>query len=384
MAIHFTRLALENWRNFREVDLPLGERLFVVGPNASGKTNLLDAFRFLRDIAMPKGGLASALDAREGFAHLRSLHARKNSVLRVKVGVRIDDVDWEYELALEGTKKSPFRVVAEIVRENGVVRLARPDPKDGKDPRRLEQTHLEQVTQNEAFRPLADALASTVFVHVVPQVAKALGLRANPHALKDAPGSDFIEQLAGLPDKKQNGALRRLERLLRPAVPQFERLRIRRDKRSGTPHLEARYAHWRPQGSWQSEREFSDGTLRLIGLLWAVLDGRAPLVLEEPELSLHEGIVEGLPQLLHAAARKTNRQVLVSTHAMRMLADPGIDPSEVALLEPTREETVVRLGSAVPEFLTAAEVGLPLQDVVAAKTRPYRVSQLPLPLAAEG
>lgn len=383
MSIQFTRLALSNWRNFRSVELVLQERMFVVGPNAAGKTNLLDALRFLRDIAKPKGGLATALDERVGFAHLRSLHARFSSDLKVEVSVTVDEVGWEYELALSGTKTTPFRVVREVVRRAGKVLLQRPDVQDSKDTRLLEQTHLEQVTQNADFRPLADALASTVFVHVVPQVVKSLGLRASEHALRDAPGSDFIEQLAGLPDKKQKGALRRLEKLLKVAVPQFEELRVMRDKRTGTPHLEAKYAHWRPQGSWQNEREFSDGTLRLIGLLWAILEGKAPLVLEEPELSLHEGIVQTLPQLLYRAARRHRRQVLVSTHAMDMLADPGIDPREVIVLEPTSQETAVKLGSDIPEFVNAAMSGLPLSEVVGARTRPYRVSQLPLPMAAE-
>ncbi len=36
----FTRLALENWRNFSHVDVALQRRVFVVGPNASGKSNL--------------------------------------------------------------------------------------------------------------------------------------------------------------------------------------------------------------------------------------------------------------------------------------------------------------------------------------------------------
>ena len=51
-----TRLKLENWRNFTFVDIPLRERAFVIGPNASGKSNLLDAIRFLRDVAKRDGG----------------------------------------------------------------------------------------------------------------------------------------------------------------------------------------------------------------------------------------------------------------------------------------------------------------------------------------
>ena len=51
-----THLKVKNWRNFRDIDVALRERQFVVGPNASGKSNFLDLFRFLRDIAKPEGG----------------------------------------------------------------------------------------------------------------------------------------------------------------------------------------------------------------------------------------------------------------------------------------------------------------------------------------
>ncbi|HET6382886.1 MAG TPA: AAA family ATPase [Armatimonadota bacterium] len=55
-GLQVTRLYLENWRNFTHVDVPLAQRVFLVGPNASGKSNLLDAFRFLHDIVSVGGG----------------------------------------------------------------------------------------------------------------------------------------------------------------------------------------------------------------------------------------------------------------------------------------------------------------------------------------
>lgn len=42
-TLRFTKLYLKNWRNFGEVEVALPRRAFLVGPNASGKTNFLDA-----------------------------------------------------------------------------------------------------------------------------------------------------------------------------------------------------------------------------------------------------------------------------------------------------------------------------------------------------
>ena len=74
-----TRLKLQNWRNFKRIEVDLRDRVFVIGPNASGKSNLLDVFRFLRDVAKPKGGgLQRAVEARGGMTKLRCLLARRD------------------------------------------------------------------------------------------------------------------------------------------------------------------------------------------------------------------------------------------------------------------------------------------------------------------
>ena len=62
-----TRLGLKNWRNFRAVDVVLGLRVFVAGPNASGKSNLLDVFAFLKDVAKPGGSSERSHRARRNI-----------------------------------------------------------------------------------------------------------------------------------------------------------------------------------------------------------------------------------------------------------------------------------------------------------------------------
>ena len=73
------RLIAKNWRNFRQINVPLRERQFIVGPNASGKSNLLDIFRFLRDIAKAEGGgFQKAVKDRGGVSKIRCLAARRD------------------------------------------------------------------------------------------------------------------------------------------------------------------------------------------------------------------------------------------------------------------------------------------------------------------
>ena len=113
--------------------------------------------------------------------------------------------------------------------------------------------------------------------------------------VRDPFGGDFLEQLARTPKKTLDARLRRIASVLRVAVPQLEELVLERDQASGVPHLKGLYKHWRPNAGWQTEEHVSDGTLRLLGLLWVFLDGAAPLLLEEPELSLHTAVVRHIP-----------------------------------------------------------------------------------------
>ena len=71
-SLRFTQLRLQNWRNFSYVDVAMSQRAFVVGPNASGKSNLLDVFRFLHDIVAVGGGLEEAVRKRHCVSKARS------------------------------------------------------------------------------------------------------------------------------------------------------------------------------------------------------------------------------------------------------------------------------------------------------------------------
>lgn len=86
--MQFTGLKLRHWRNFTRADVELRERLFITGSNASGKSNLPDALRFLRDIARSAGGLQQAVVERGELTKLRSLAARLNpKAERLKIAV---------------------------------------------------------------------------------------------------------------------------------------------------------------------------------------------------------------------------------------------------------------------------------------------------------
>ena len=366
--MRITHLAASNWRNFKNAEFDVGERLFVVGPNAAGKSNLLDIFRFLSDIAGQGGGLAFAIKRRGGLAKVRSLFARNNARGRLVVDVTLRDGEdtWRYRLSVKGERGGQNRPVVdeELVTKNDREILRRPDDRDRKDEVLLTQTHLEQIASNQRFRPIADYFDRVQYFHIVPQIIRdpSRTLVAND----DPFGSDFIAQMNATAPRTRDAWLRRMREALRAAVPGFDSLSIELDP-AGKPHLIAGYKNWRSAPSKQNEADFSDGTLRLIGLLWAII--RTPanpgiLLLEEPELSLNSAIVRILPSMLAQARRSSDLQVILSTHAPEILDDEGISPSEVLVLRVTDDGSRADLLSSLPEAMSDLALGLTTSDVV--------------------
>lgn len=375
-GLRIRELRLQNWKNFVRVDVAIQDRVFLVGPNASGKSNLLDAIRFSRDLAVSGGGFQEAVERRGGVSAIRSLAARRYSDIEVEVEFEEESGSrWVYTLAFHQDNQRRPLVRRERVCRDDLELLARPNEDDQADPARLTQTYLEQVNVNREFRELATFFASIRYLHIVPQLVRepdrSVGRSNDPF------GGDFLEQVAETPDRTRNARLKKVQDALRVAVPQLEEIELWRDVR-GTPHLRGKYKHWRPQGAWQTEEQFSDGTLRLMGLLWVALEREGPLLLEEPELSLHPEIVRALPQMLARIQRRSERQIFLSTHSPDLLRDDGIGLDEVLLLIPGAEGTEVSLANSHEDIRDLVNGGLSLADVVIPKTRPDQSSQLAL------
>lgn len=240
--MRITRLRLANWRSFKNVDIALADRVLVFGPNASGKSNLLDAVRFLRDLTIPTGGLQYAVSRREGVSRLRFLNTRNNNRRRVMVAVAVGDgedpAQWEYEIHF-AREKSGVRpvVISEIVRHFGTEVYDNTAAADS-DPELATQTALEQVSVNRDFRDLVEFFAGVEYLHLVPQIVRDAtrgGIDAH-----DPYGGSLLLEVGTAPKKDYERRRRVMQEALRLAVPQFESLERFQDP-AGSWHLRAQY-----------------------------------------------------------------------------------------------------------------------------------------------
>lgn len=377
--MYVSHISLRNWRNFTKAETDLRETVYLLGPNASGKSNFLDIFRFMRDIVNPNGGgLQQALTSRGGLGKVRSLAARKHPQVELDFEFResLDELssppDWKYHLSIQSEgagKQRPF-VLREEAYRLGERLFTRPDREDKSDRERLTQTHLEQINMNRDFREIALFFEDVLYLHLVPQLLKFGEHAFLPNLSSDPFGQGFLEQIAGTAKKTRDSRLKRIQSILAGAIPNFEQLKFLQDEKIGKPHLEMLYKHWRPNAGWQREDQFSDGTLRLIAMLWTLLSSNSMILLEEPELSLHTKVVEQIPKLVYKtrqSRKKSGGQILISTHSEAMLADTSIDGGFL-ILQPGAGGEATSIVSPSEGDLQAMRAGMSPAEILLPQT----------------
>lgn len=375
--MYISRIQVKNWRNFRNIDVDLSETTYLIGPNASGKSNFLDMIRFMRDVVNPNGGgLQQAVKSRGDMKKLRCLAGRQGQGIELEFELKESPGDeapeWRYILAFanEGRGKRRPIVQKEVAFHKNKEVLSRPNKADLQDPERLTEAYLELTNSNKDFREISDFFQKTLYLHLVPQLLKHSEMFVSKQSESDPFGQGFLDQIASTAPRTRDSRLKRAEAILKKVIPHFEQLRYMQDEVTGRPHLEMRYVHWRPNAGWQREDQFSDGTLRLIGLIWTLMTSDNLILLEEPELSLHRKIVEQIPRMLataHKSRKAAGGQVFISTHSPELLSDNSISGNFLILI-PSEHGESTSVESPTKQDLLAMQSGMSAADILLPKT----------------
>ena len=324
-----TRLSISNYRSLgQDVDLRLGPLTALVGRNGSGKTNVVDALRFLGDCM--RLGLESAITKRHGIGAVR----RWSSGHPYNLAIGLELHDASYSFTLSGSHALEYRVKSEEARvvvagEKHGFKLEENRWIEGPGDLRPKVDNLNLalplVGGDERFRPLVDFLRSIAIYSIFPDILRE-PQKYDPSKPMKEHGSNWVSILK---DHGGNSWKNDLLAALAKLTGDIEDIEIR----PTGGYLIARFKHTSTEKrtKWFDAAQESDGTLRVAGILTALLQSSSLSVigLEEPELTVHPGALPLLCDFIREASR--NRQVILTTHSPDLL--DRLDTEEVRVVE---------------------------------------------------
>ncbi len=401
-----TRVRIDGYKSLKDVDIQLRPLTVVIGPNASGKSNLLDALGLLSRMVAggtirsafdqhrgnpieafftPPGGLdellrADALTLKLGVdVHLSdaTVAAVERQIRDMREGLptggrnhrdskRVIERRMRYDLTIEFlTSSGMLRVKDEqlvALRRDGVERKNRKPFLEKVDDRlrlRMEgQAHptyhdlgLDHTIVSTSLYPphyphvtaFREELRRWKFYYFDPSVMRL----ESPLKEVDTLGYDGRD-LAGYYYSLKIRNPRQFENLsrsLNALVPAAEEIDATLS-RGGLVRLDLRQ-----NGAVYSSRVISDGTLRVLGMLAMLAPGGPPTTIgfEEPENGVHPRRLQVVARLLDNAARQSEKQLIVTTHSAKLpdyLNHPNYTPtnyeSDVLLIGSRQENSQTR------------------------------------------
>lgn len=378
-----TRIEIDGFKTFEKFEIDLRPFTAIVGPNASGKSNLFDAFQLLA--ALTDHDIHSAMQGLRGEPEefFRQTPTATSKAISFAVEMFLDEegVDdfgrsykvpsqrlrYELELVMrlgdDGGPRGVFvqnehciplkksgdkadyllprkpsygRYTTPFIRrdDGGDALLVRQDgPSKSGSPMRLSlreasRTALSTITTAEFphLYALRKALKGIKFLEINPTAARLANDRFEKTTLTPS-ASNLAAVLNRLrdqtkTDKRPDGVLSDIASDLASLIPSVCSVKVQSDDQR-----QYSFNVGFVDDLTFSSRVISDGTLRLLALLTILNDPerRGSLCFEEPENGVHEGRIPTLIQILREATRidsdqnEPTFQVLLNTHSPKVM-----------------------------------------------------------------
>lgn len=380
------RIHVQGFKSLLDVEIELAPLVVLFGPNAAGKSNLLEALLLLsRLVTEPTLGKAFEPPLRgyplEAFSipgeGLPALLAQESAELRLEadiqpssrsdrktreslryaVGVQVQlatgslEVADEYltRLKRDGAPKGSPRIERQgdklLVRHLG--RAGRPfEEPVGLGHTLASNRQLAGEKRYPDFDHLRQELSAWRIYYLDPR--GAMRAPQPPREVSDIGQTGeslapFLYRLKGNPRHARH--FQAIGRALRSAIPTLDRLDVDLDPRRGTLDIVIEQ-----DGTTYSSRVVSEGTLRVLALC-AIAANPWPaglVAFEEPENGVHPRRLEVIADLLLAMASNSGSQVIVTTHSPTLIAAMArrsrAEQGNIALLRCSQEgrETKIR------------------------------------------
>ncbi len=322
MAI--SRIKVSNFKSFDELDLELRPLNVVVGSNAAGKSNFLEIFRFLRDVA--EHGLADAVSRQGGMEFLY----RRGGTGPLRLEVEFDDARSQYFLELQprgyGYEVSGERLFTAFKNQGSAELLRQGDRLEVRP--HEQQLLLELLTEGDFVLGSSESflartsmgprtLKEIAFFDFDPKLPKLMVPVSGSSQLEPAGGNlaVVLRNLQQDPESSEDFLL-----LVQGALPFVKDVQVVRTGRHLLLSIQELYTP-----AYLPAAFLSDGTIQVIALILALFFRRADLVLvEEPERNIHPHLISRVVSMMKDAAR-SRQQVIATTHNPELVKHVELD-----------------------------------------------------------
>lgn len=311
-------IKIQNFKSIREQELHLGQLNVFIGANGSGKSNLIQAFRLLREIEQQNLANYSLERGADNLLYFgRKISQFMEFYLRFGEG----NLGNAYQIRLAPTDAGTLVVNQEVVYFHD--RNNHPKPYNqiigGESIGGGSREAAVGVSDNRVAKYVKSDLEIYQLYHFHDTsdgaLVKAAGAIDDNRFLR--PDASNLAAFLYLLQQTKPDHFRNIEDVLRQIAPFFDRFNLGPSLLSPDKiRLE-----WKEKGSdaYFNASLLSDGTLRFMCLATLLLQPNLPalILLDEPELGLHPAAVVLLADLLSSAATRT--QVLVATQSVTLV-----------------------------------------------------------------
>ena len=365
-----TSVRLINFKNFADETLKLGPFTVIVGANASGKSNIRDAFRFLHGIGRGyslaeiiggKYGVGGQLEwepirgAPNAIARIHGMRSTSSFGVQVESKSGTEQRTFSTKIGVNQDKPDKFQMLEEKLIAGGCLGYeSNPD---------FESTFWVNFGSEHAplgiyrSQPALSQLANGHFnYHPIPGLGIFVDLgrmrffdfKPDLMKLPSVVGTTLSDHGENLPSVLHSiCADKQSEAILASWIRGLTPMDVKGFRFSQTLSGRIEFEIVEQTGRRISADAVSDGTIRFLGLLTAMLDAEVDSVyfFEEIDTGLHPARLSLLVDLIERQTTKRRFQVVTTTHSPELLSvisDETFDKMSVVYRDEDSDDGIIR------------------------------------------